>query len=455
MATEHYTYGEAFQSKILGLTVQNPAFLASYADTIKPEFFDRDAHTVVCRMILDYHRQHNLPPTKDALDTMVSEHCVKFKVPTEQAQGFLNLVYHVFTVDMADADFVRERAVKFGSRQAVKQGIVESINLVQKDEDVEKIREIMEKALRVGHNTDLGMSFFQEYQDLPRVVSESSAYNVSRKVPTLIPTLDQHLGGGLGSGELGSVMAPSGVGKSMALTNFGVAGLIDSKPVVHFTIGDLGETDVAIRYASRISGIPMGQLFQEMGPGDTFVSRIQSMLPGDRYLRIKYYPPGRVTVQTLRAYISRLCSAEQLMPGLIIVDYADKMKSSTAVGSSYEDLGTVYDELIGLARDYQCPVWTASQVQREAMREEVINIDRVSDSWMKINNADVVLSLNQTMEERGQGRVRIFAGKVRRGQDGFIIPCAFEKYRCYIYEHREEPAPVPTEEAQPAPVPAA
>ena len=66
--------------------------------------------------------------------------------------------------------------------------------------------------------------------------------------------------GGLGSGELGVCIAPTGAGKSMALVHLGAQAILEGKTVVHYTL-ELADTVVATRYDSCITGIPLTNTF--------------------------------------------------------------------------------------------------------------------------------------------------------------------------------------------------
>ena len=52
-------------------------------------------------------------------------------------------------------------------------------------------------------------------------------------------------------------------------------------------------------------------------------------------------------------------------PGLIIIDYADIMRSTRQYDSLRHELKLIYEELRNLAMELGIPVWTASQANRE------------------------------------------------------------------------------------------
>ncbi len=67
---------------------------------------------------------------------------------------------------------------------------------------------------------------------------------------------------GLGSGELGVVIAPTGAGKSMVLAHLGAQAVKAGKNVVHYTL-ELSEAVTGQRYDSCISGVPLNCSFSQ------------------------------------------------------------------------------------------------------------------------------------------------------------------------------------------------
>ena len=61
--------------------------------------------------------------------------------------------------------------------------------------------------------------------------------------------------GGLGSGELGVVVAPAGIGKTWCLQSMGASAVKQGLNVVHYTL-ELNQNYVGLRYDTIFSGVP-------------------------------------------------------------------------------------------------------------------------------------------------------------------------------------------------------
>ena len=227
--------------------------------------------------------------------------------------------------------------------------------------------------------------------------------------------IDKISKGGLGAGELGVVIAPTGAGKSMALVHLGTRALIEGKTVVHFTL-ELGDTVVAGRYDSCLTGIHLKDLYHRK---DEIYDEVKDVKGN---VIVKEYPTKSASVTTLRNHLSKLQN-RGIEIGTIIVDYADLLKPT---GNNYNEkrieLETIYENLRGLSQEFQCPIWTASQTNRGGLNAEVITMESISEAFNKCFVADFIFTLSRTIEDKNVNAARMFVAKNRNGPDGLVYP---------------------------------
>ena len=95
------------------------------------------------------------------------------------------------------------------------------------------------------------------------------------------------------------------------------------------------------------------------------------------------------------------------------------------VGKSTEmrhQLGNIYEDLRGLAGEMQIPIWTASQANRSALDEDVIDASKVAESYAKVMTADFVISVSRKIEDKIANTGRFHVIKNRFGPDGLTYP---------------------------------
>ena len=107
---------------------------------------------------------------------------------------------------------------------------------------------------------------------------------------------------------------------------------------------------------------------------------------------------------------------------MVLVDYADIMRDVHKSQEMRHALGNIYEDLRGMAGELQVPVWTASQANRSALDEDVIEASKVAESYAKVMTADFVMSLSRKIEDKVGNTGRFHVIKNRFGPDGLTYP---------------------------------
>ena len=126
-----------------------------------------------------------------------------------------------------------------------------------------------------------------------------------------------------------------------------------------------------------------------------------------------------------RKYVG--CSSEKVTSfgndiDMVLVDYADSKRDVNKTTEMRHALGNIYEDLRGLAGELQVPIWTASQANRSALDEDVIEATKVAESYAKVMTADFVMSLSRKVEDKIGNTGRFHVIKNRFGPDGLTFP---------------------------------
>jgi len=199
------------------------------------------------------------------------------------------------------------------------------------------------------------------------------------------------------------------------LVQMGAEALRVGKNVVHYTF-ELSESAVGLRYDSNLCNIPSNDVIDRKEEVIDFYKNSQL-----GRLIIKEYPTGTPSVQTLRNHIEKLL-LKGFVPSVVIIDYADIMKSSRKFDSLRHELKLVYEELRNMSMEMSIPIWTASQANRDASNSDIVGLENMSEAYGKAMVADVVLSISRKPNEKSTGAGRIFVAKNRAGRDGMLFP---------------------------------
>jgi replicative DNA helicase len=390
-------YGHSFQTKAIGILITDRDFLQQIADIVSPDYFDNDAGKWIIRKTLKYYNEYKTVPTMEV-----------FKVELENLQQELqnvavkDLLKQAYKASKAtDLNYVKDTFLDFCKNQTLKGALMKSVDLLELG-DYDDIRNLIDKALKAGTERDIGHEYLAELEDRFREEARNT-------VETPWPLINKLLCGGLGQGDLGLIAGGPGGGKSWALIALGAQAVKMGFTVIHYTL-ELSEKYVGRRYDACFTKIPVGDVIDNK---DIIKEKVENLRGG---LYIREYPAGQATVNTIHAHLEK-CIQQNIEPDLIIVDYADLLTSKSSK-EKRDKLDDIYTGLRGLASEMKLPIWTASQVNRSGAREEIIQGDRMAESYSKMMITDFAMSLSRSAEDKENGTGRWHIMKNRYGADG-------------------------------------
>ena len=396
-------YGSSFQTKVVTNLLSDSAFIQTIYDLIQPEQFDTESKQWLVREIKAYFYEYKVQPTLDALKIKINS--IKSDILKTSIIDELREVMKY--VEAPDLPFIKDQCLEFCKNQELKSAIMKSVDMLQ-TQRYEEIKRLIDNAMRAGTRRDVGLNYVKEFDSILEQVSRDT-------VNMGWTPVDEITDGGLAGGELGIVVAPSGVGKSWVLQALGANALRAGKNVIHYTL-ELNQAYVGLRYGAIFSGIEASQIPEN---AQKVKKMVTDQCKGE--LLIKYYPSRSATVQTIYTHLKTI----ELLghsPDLVLVDYADLLSDTSGTGEIRHQLGNIYEELRGLSGEFQIPVWTASQSNRSSLEEQVIGAEKISESYSKIMTADFVMSLSRKIEDKVANTGRIHIIKNRFGPDGLTFP---------------------------------
>lgn len=397
-------YGIEFQIKIIAGILTDKSFLERILDIVEIDAFENDAHRWIVNEAIQCYNQYREMPSRQVflvrLDTIKSD---EFKASVVE-----HLKAVQFKIRDSDLQFVKDQFLEFCKNQKLKGAIIESVDHL-KSGDYDKIKSLVDKAMKAGMERNLGHDY--------NIDVATRMNEMCRKVvPTGWDVVDSLMDGGLGPGELGVVVAPAGVGKSWLLCSLGAKAMAAGKNVAHFTL-ELNENYVGLRYDCCFTGIN----FQDIKHHQATVEQKLKSIKGRLF--VKYFPLKTVCAQSLKFHVERIQTLNNFKIDEIIVDYADILRplEKEKNSNSYSEGGSIYEELRQIAGELQLPIWTASQANRTALGEDIVQAQNVSDSYRKIMTADFVLSLSRNIDDKANNTARFHVIKNRFGPDGITL----------------------------------
>jgi replicative DNA helicase len=393
-------FGYTFQIKAITSLLTDKIFLQQISDILIPSYFESEANQWVVETILDYSREYKASPSLEVMKVKMED--IENDVLKTQIVDHLKDAWKYSGAD--DLEFIKEQAIEFCKNQEIKKAILDSVSLL-KNGKYEDIKAKIDTALKAGGDKDIGHDY---------MIDIDARYTDAVRFPQETPweIVNELTDGGLGKGELGVMVAPAGIGKSWALMNIGAHSVKKGKTVLHYTL-ELNAAYVGLRYDSVITGIANQNLKHYQ---DEVKEKLEEV---DGDLIIKYYPTKTVSVLGIKSHVEK-CIMQGKQPDLIIVDYADLLRGHGQ--EKRHELEGIYEDLRGMAGEYEIPVWTASQANRSALEEDVIDASKIAESYGKVMVADFIISLSRKVTDKLAGTGRWHVIKNRFGPDGITLP---------------------------------
>lgn len=364
---------------------------------------------LVAKTFIDYRKKYKEFPTTNLLmdvikqdlgDNLASDVALK-----SQVVSFLKKV--LTNEGLQDLPWVKDQATQFCKNQVFFKALQRCIELAG-TENYDKSVDIVKKAITAGTQTTPGHVYFDDFE---------ARYSATARitVATGIPQLDDKkiLNGGLGNGEVGIVVAPTGVGKSHLLVGFAAQAVRDGKNAFYYSL-ELSETLVGLRFDSNLTNIPTLELFEEREAVKDLLAASKGTMGN---LVIKEFPSRTINVNTLRSHVEKL-TYEGIKPDLLVIDYAGILRSTERYELPRLEMAMVIQELRGLARELQLPIWTALQSNKEGAKAEFVDVTNSAESYGQAGEADFVLGLQRPPTQKSTGYGNIFIAKNRAGIDG-------------------------------------
>jgi replicative DNA helicase len=402
-------FGKSFQEKLCQAFLVDNKFAEQMMEVIDISYFEVNYLKFLADRYFSYSKKYKVYPSLQLLVTIIKDDLKSGTDVILRDQIIDYLQRMKSNPDLGDLQYVKEKSLEFCRKQALKKALESAVDQMQANK-YESIVETIKKAVQVGTAPSVGHDFFNEMDARFTKLKRDT-------IPTRLTELDKKeiLNGGSGKGELLCVVGASGSGKSHWLTMIGANALREGKNVLHYTF-ELSETAVGIRYDSNLCDIDSNEV---MDRKDEVVKFYEENRLGRLF--IKEYPTNTASVYTLRSHIERL-DLKGFKPDMIIIDYADIMRSSRQFDSLRHELKLVYEELRGMAMELGVPIWTASQSNKDGANSEVIDMTNMSEAYGKAMICDVIVSVSRRPHEKAGGWGRLYIAKNRAGRDGLVYP---------------------------------
>ena len=340
--------GNTFQIQLLNNIVTYKDFANSIIEVIDPHYFDNQYFRIICQMIREYYTKYEHTPTFNTLEQLT-----KSEISSPMAQkSILDTLEQVKNVADEGSIFVQEKALKFCKQQELQKVMVKTQSIIDKGdfESYDKLEEMVRGALQVGE-VDKGTA--DVFFNLDEVLNEDYRH----PIPIGVPGIDNLLKGGLAKGEIGVILAPTGVGKSTFTTKIANHAFNLGYNVLQIFFEDNPKI-IQRKHITLWTGIHPDDLTENRVEVMEKVKQIQESRKNK--LIMKKLSSDTVTMNQIKNQVRKMI-AEGTKIDMIILDYIDCVVPDKNLGDEWKSEGSVMRGFEAMCHELDIAGWTATQ----------------------------------------------------------------------------------------------
>lgn len=349
---------EYIEKLIIKAMLSDKNFLVLVSGVFEKEYFDDIGVSTIFEFSKNHMEEFKTVPPLDALIHSVEDETIRKEVE--------ETLEHVNSLDFniaANYDYLLKETNEYLKEQAIKRAIVESVDIVDNSDQRELIREKIESALCKDIKVDLGLNYFQDLGTRLRRIFTASDI----RVPSYFPQFDEYINGGFPPFTLSVIVARIHGMKSNTMANMAARQVLNGHNVVLMSL-EMSQDAFAQRFDSMYSMMDINRMYL----GDTNKRNLMTKLKDvkERETRgelfIKQFPTGAASVRDFRVYLRELI-IRGVKIGIIYVDYINLMRAAadSTGGNMYLSVKMIAEELRALSFEFEVPVVSVSQLNRE------------------------------------------------------------------------------------------
>ncbi len=425
---------------ISGLILQNllhagPEYWRRVLPYLKADYFDHPGQGLVLKTILAYVDEYNAQPTLDALTIELDRAIGADEDLAKAADEALNQI-NDFSGEVQETQWLLDKTEEFCQEQALNNALRKAILVLDGKEKIPKgaLPKLLEEALGITFDTRIGHDYLADWEERWEEYHRDCVH-----IPFDIDYLNRITKGGLYKKTLTCWMAASGVGKSIVMCHMAAAHLCSGLNVMYVSC-EMSEH----RLAERIDMNMMDMTDDEVRAlsKDQYRAKIEAIRKktGNGKLFFKEYGAGSVTVAHIRALLNEAKRKQGFVPDVLYVDYLNIMNTDAVKKgeNSYIKVKEIAQELRALAFEFDIPIVTATQVNRDGYENSDIDMTNTSESMGLVHTLDLFLAMMQPDDLASRNQILVKQLKNRYRDENrdrrFVLGLDKSKMRLYDVE---------------------
>ena len=406
--------GNTFQIQLINQLIINRDFARAIIDVLDSKYFDNQYFKIITQMIKEYYVKYESVPTFETLDQLT-----RSEISSESARKIvLDTLTQIRDVSFEGHQFVIEKALKFCKQQELQKVMTKAQKIIDKGdfESYDQLEEMVNKALQVG---EIDEAEHDVFTNLDQVLDEDYRH----PIPMGIAGIDNLLKGGLAKGELGVILAPTGVGKTTVLTKICNHAFNLGYNVLQIFFEDNPKI-IQRKHFTLWTGIAPDELSFHK---DVVMEKVRDIKENTtNRLILKKYASDTLTMSQIKNQIRKMI-AEGTKIDMISLDYIDCVVPDKNLGDEWKSEGSVMRGFESMCHELDVAGWTATQGNRSSISSDVVTTDQMGGSIKKAQVGHVIITVAKSLQQKEMKLATIAITKSRIGRDGIVFEnCKFD-----------------------------
>jgi replicative DNA helicase len=406
--------GNTFQIQLINQLILNKEFARAIIDVLDSKYFDNQYFKIITQMIKEYYVKYESVPTFETLDQLT-----RSEISSDSARKIvLDTLTQIRDVSFDGHQFVIEKALKFCKQQELQKVMAKAQKIIDKGdfESYDQLEEMVNKALQVG---EIDEAEHDVFTNLDQVLDEDYRH----PIPMGIAGIDNLLKGGLAKGELGVILAPTGVGKTTVLTKICNHAFNLGYNVLQIFFEDNPKI-IQRKHFTLWTGIAPDELSFHK---DVVMEKVRDIKENTtNRLILKKYASDTLTMSQIKNQIRKMI-AEGTKIDMISLDYIDCVVPDKNLGDEWKSEGSVMRGFESMCHELDVAGWTATQGNRSSISSDVVTTDQMGGSIKKAQVGHVIITVAKSLQQKEMKLATIAITKSRIGRDGVVFEnCKFD-----------------------------
>ena len=420
MKNEIKEYSNELQQFFLEVLVSDKELLSRCQNVLESSYFARPLRETA-KFIKEYANEYSNVPSVDQINAVTG----------------LKLTVRPDTEIAQLKEWFLETFEQFARHKALEEAILSSAELLEKQRYGE-VEKLIKEASSVGLPKSFGTDYYAD--PMGRLMDLK---NKNGGTSTGWAAIDRALYGGFNRGELNIFAGGSGAGKSLFLQNLALNWSYLGLNGVYFSL-ELSEGLCSKRMDSMVTGVESKEIYKNI---DEVVMKVSMKGKASGKIQIVQLTAG-ITVNDLKSWLKEFQIQTGKTIDFVIVDYLDLMMPAgqkISVADLFIKDKLVSEELRAMATQGQYLFCTASQLNRGAVESVEFDHSHISGGLSKIQTADNVIGIFNSITMRERQRVQIQFMKTRSSSAvGTKVELFFDTNSLRIADLEEDSPTAPT-----------